>query len=378
MIKSISFWCPFIGNVGTANAVLQSAKALSKSKNYKCKVINVFGEFDRYHKFFNKYSIEEVKLVKNRLLNLLPKNGFFWSRINFILIFLVSFFPLLLYMKNNKKDYLFIYLITSLPLILAKIFNLKNKIVFRVSGKINFSICRKYILKFCKDKIFKIFVQTKYSREKLQKQKIFNISDIHLIYDPVIDLKKINELKRQKIEKKYQKKKYFVAIGRLSHQKNFIFFVKCIKKIVKFENNYFFLILGDGEQKKKILDYIQKNKLSNYIKLTGFKKNVYKYIHNSSGLICTSLWEEPGFIIQEAASCKKIILTSNCLSGPEEFLNYGKNGYVFKNNNEDSFLKTFRKMLKEKKKYNSKITNNFKKVNLYSLKQFSTSITDIL
>ena len=378
MIKSISFWCPFIGNVGTANAVLQSAKALSKSKNYKCKVINVFGEFDRYQKFFDENNIEEIKLIKNRLLNLLPKIGFFWSRINFILIFLLSFFPLLLYMKNNKKDYLFIYLITSLPLILAKIFNLKNKIVFRVSGKINFSIWRKYILKFCKNKIFKIFVQTKYSREKLQNHKIFNISDIHLIYDPVIDLKKINELKRQKIENKYQKKKYFVAIGRLSHQKNFIFLVKCIKKIVKFENNYFFLILGDGEQKKSILDYIQKNKLSNYIKLAGYKKNVYKYIYNSSGLICTSLWEEPGFIIQEAASCKKIILTSNCLSGPEEFLDYGKNGYVFKNNNEDSFIKTFKIMLNKKEKNNLKIINNFKKVSLYSLKQFSTNMKGIL
>ena len=378
MIKSISFWCPFIGNVGTANAVLQSAKALSESKDYKCKVINVFGEFDRYQKFFDENNIEEIKLIKNRLLNLLPKNGFFWSRINFILIFLLSFFPLLLYMKNNKKDYLFIYLITSLPLILAKIFNLKNKIVFRVSGKIHFSMLRKYILKFCKNKIFKIFVQTRYSREKLQNQKIFNISDIHLIYDPVIDLKKINELKRQKIENKYQKNKYFIAIGRLSHQKNFIFLVKCIKKIVKFENNYFFLILGDGEQKKSILDYIQKNKLSNYIKLAGYKKNVYKYIYNSSGLICTSLWEEPGFIIQEAASCKKIILTSNCLSGPEEFLDYGKNGYVFKNNNEDSFIKTFKIMLNKKRKHKLKIINNFKKVNLYSLKQFPENMKGIL
>ena len=36
------------------------------------------------------------------------------------------------------------------------------------------------------------------------------------------------------------------------------------------------------------------------------------------------LWEEPGFVIQEAAACKKIILTSNCESGPSEFLNHGK------------------------------------------------------
>jgi glycosyltransferase involved in cell wall biosynthesis len=110
----------------------------------------------------------------------------------------------------------------------------------------------------------------------------------------------------------------------------------------------------------------------------GHKKNVYKYIKNSSGLICTSLWEEPGFVIQEAAACKKIILTSNCYSGPEEFLDYGKNGYIFKNNNENSFIKNFKKMLFEKKLHQLKIKNNFKKVDLYSHKRFSSDIAKIL
>ena len=112
--------------------------------------------------------------------------------------------------------------------------------------------------------------------------------------------------------------------------------------------------------------------------MAGYKRNVYKYIHNSSGLICTSLWEEPGFIIQEAASCKKIILTSNCFSGPEEFLDYGKNGYTFQNNNGESFIENFKKMLKEKRRYNAKIKKNFNKVKLYSLKQFSADLSKIL
>jgi glycosyltransferase involved in cell wall biosynthesis len=378
MSKTISFWCPFIGNVGTVKAVLQSAKALSQSNKYKCKIINVFGEFDEYKNFFKENNIEEVILLKSRIINLLPNKGFFWSRLNFILIFLLSFFPFLYYLRNNRKDYLFIYLITSLPLLITKIFNLDNKIVFRVSGKINFSILRKFIFKFCKNKIFKILVQTTHSRKIILKQKIFKSSYVHLIYDPVIDLKKINKLKKEKIENKYLEKKYFISIGRLSYQKNFIFLIKCVKKIIKFEKNYFFLILGQGEEKEKIQNYIKKKKLSNYIKLAGYKRNVYKYIHNSSGLICTSLWEEPGFIIQEAASCKKIILTSNCFSGPEEFLDYGKNGYTFQNNNGESFIENFKKMLKEKRRYNAKIKKNFKKVKLYSLKQFSADLSKIL
>ena len=51
---------------------------------------------------------------------------------------------------------------------------------------------------------------------------------------------------------------------------------------------------------------------------------------------------------------------------------------MFKNNNEDSFIKTFKIMLNKKGKHNLKIINNFKKVNLYSLKQFSENMKDIL
>ena len=72
-----------------------------------------------------------------------------------------------------------------------------------------------------------------------------------------------------------------------------------------------FLIIGEGNDRINIEKYIKKFGLSKYIVLTGYKKNIFKYINHSSGLICTSLWEEPGFVIQEAAACKKIILTSD-------------------------------------------------------------------
>ena len=378
MNKSLSFWCPYVGDVGTIKAVLEGAKSLSQSNNFNCKIINVFGEFDKFRPFLNKYNIKEVRLLNNTIINIIPSKGFFWSRVKYALIFVFSFFPLLQYLKKNSNDYLFIYLITSLPLIIVKIFNLKNKVILRVSGKIKFTIFRKFILRFCKSKILRVLVQTTYSKKIIQKQNIFKPRSISLIYDPIIDLKKINKLKNVKIDKKYLKKKYFISIGRLSYQKNFIFLIKCIKKIFEFEKNFIFLILGDGEEKKIILNLIKEKKLIGYIKVLGFKKNVYKYIKNSSGLICTSLWEEPGFVIQEAAACKKIILTSNCHSGPEEFLDYGKNGYIFNNNDEKNFIKIFKEMLTEKKTHKLKIKNNFKKIYLYSHERFSSDITKTL
>ena len=152
MQKTLLFWCPFVGDVGTAKAVLESAKSLSESKNYKCKIFNAYGEFDKYRPLLKKNKIQEIKLIKNTLIKQLPKDGYFWSRLNYILIFIFSFLPLLFYLVRNKNEYLFIYLITSLHLLLISIFNLNNKIIFRVSGKIRFTILRKLgLVTYCTD-----------------------------------------------------------------------------------------------------------------------------------------------------------------------------------------------------------------------------------
>lgn len=377
MIKTLTFWCPFIGNVGTVKAVLESAKAFSCSKGYKCKIINSYGEFDNYRQFLKENDIEEIILLKNRIIYKLPKEGFFWSRINYILIFFLGFLPLFNYIKKNKKDYLFIYLITSLPLLISALLNLKKNIIFRVSGRIKLTTLRKMIYFITKKTIKKVLVQTENSKKRVLKKNVFSKNKLKIIRDPIIDHLKINNLKKKKIEYKFFKKKYFVSIGRLTYQKNFLFLLKCLNEIKK-QNNFLFLIIGNGEDWNVLKKYIKQYNLSKKVYLLGYKKNIYNYIHNSSGLICTSLWEEPGFVIQEAAACKKIILTSDCFSGPGEFVNYGKSGYIFKSNHQESFIRNFNLMLEQIKKHKKKININFKKTKLYTRDFFKSEIEKIL
>ncbi len=377
-MKYVTFWCPFIGSVGTAKAVLQSAKSLSKLKDYECKVINVFGEFDKYTPFFKKNKITEVKLIKNRILNSFPKKGLFWSRLFFIVLSLFSAIPLIFFLKKNKNDQLFVYLLTSLPMLLITFFNFKNKIIFRVSGKIKFSFLRRSIYSYCEKKIKYVLVQTKYAKKVFLKKQIFSKKKIVFIYDPVIDIEYIHRLKSKKIEERFGKKKFFISIGRLTKQKNFKFLINCFKEVLKNYSNLSLFILGDGEEKKTLKNTIIENNLQNKVFLLGHKNNVYKYLAKSEGLICSSLWEEPGFVIQEAASCRKIILTSDCHSGPAEFIDYGFNGYLFKNNNFKSFIINFRKMMNEKKYHKKKINYSFKKVQFYTDKFFTKDILKIL
>ena len=61
---------------------------------------------------------------------------------------------------------------------------------------------------------------------------------------------------------------------------------------------------------------------------------------NSEIFVLSSLWEEVGFVMIEAAICNTFIISSDCPNGPKEFLNYGKNGIMFKSNSKDSLLKS--------------------------------------
>jgi len=374
-LKNAIFWCPFISKVGTISAVIESAKSLKSSKKFECEVISVFGEFDEYSNILLKDKIKLIKLTNFNFIKKLPNKGFFRSRLSYILIIFLSVIPLYLYLRKNQNKILFTYLLTSLPIFIVKFFNFQNKVIFRIAGQIRYSFLRKMLVSYAEDKIYKVLIQTEFSRKKLIQQKIFNKDKILYLEDPIIDMEKIEKLKIQKIEKKFISRKFYIAIGRLTKQKNFIFLIDSIKEILR-RKNFSLIILGDGEQKDILQKMIKNYQLEEKIFLLGFKNNTYRYLSKSQGLICSSLWEEPGFVIQEAAACKKIILTSNCKSGPSEFLNNGENGYIFNLNDKKSFISSFNQMIKEKDKHSKKIKKNFIKCERYTKKYFAKKIID--
>ena len=88
-----------------------------------------------------------------KYFNLLPKEGFFSSRFSYLVIFFLSFVPLLSLLKKNKPDYIIIHLISSLPLFLLNCFNFKTKFILRISGFPKLTFLRKfYTMNFIKYK----------------------------------------------------------------------------------------------------------------------------------------------------------------------------------------------------------------------------------
>ena len=132
--------------------------------------------------------------------------------------------------------------------------------------------------------------------------------------------------------------------------------------------------MGSGEQKKMILDYIRKNSLDDVVFVYNFTDKIFKFYKNSKCFILPSLWEDPGFVLIEACYMNVPIISSNCKNGPEEIMDFGRNGILFKSNDEKSLFEAFQKFEQmsqneiKKSKYKAKIKckeftvfNHFKK-----------------
>ena len=338
MKKKVFYWSPHINEqIATVKAVVNSALSLIKySKNYDPTIINVFGEWNSLKNLLNDKDLNFKNLMN---LNIkLPINGFLKSRIFYTFLSLVILIPLYKFLRKEKPDYLIIHLITVPVLILCFFFNFKTKFILRISGYPKLNFLRKIFWKLVSKKIYKIFTPTQITKKMLIDNEIFNENKIFLLRDPIISIRNLNTLKRQKISNDFNHNNYILSIGRLTKQKNFQFLIKAytlLKKEVMHLPKL--IIIGEGEEKNNLNHKIRENNMEKDIFILGYKSNVFQYLHKSLFFLLSSSWEDPGFVLVEAAASNKLILSSNVLSGPKEFLYNKSSGFLFEKENITDF-----------------------------------------
>ena len=369
-MKSVYYWSPFLTHVATISAVIESAKSLRKySKKYEPVIIDACGEFESYKKILINNQINTINLTSFKYFKFLPKNGFFSSRFSYLLIFLFSFIPLYKVIKKKNPDYFICHLITSLPMLLAKLFNFRSKFILRISGLPKFNFFRKFYWKTCGNVFFRITSPTNATINHLQLIKIFDEKKIFLLQDPIIDIQKIEKLKKQKIDPYFEKNQFIVAIGRLTKQKNFKFLISCFQKLTDSQPNLKLVILGDGEEMQNLKKLIHTKNLENNIFLLGHSQNVFSYLSRAKLFILSSLWEDPGWVLLEAAASNTLILSSDCKNGPSEIIDNNNAGQLYKSDDEQDFINKFNKIMSlDKAQINSK--KLFAKKKSYSYTKF--------
>jgi len=354
---NIFYWSPFLSQIATISSVTRSAESITNysKKKHSISIIDSVGEWENYN---NLKNINFIKLYKKSFYNNLPKGGFLKSRLSQLIIFVFSFNKLLKLLNKDQPDFLIAHLITSLPILLSSFISKKTKIILRISGLPRLNIFRKLYWKFFSKKIFKVTCPSYTTYKELIRLNIFKKEQLEILYDPIINIREFKERKFDKIDDFLKDKKFILGIGRITRQKNFSLLINAFHKIQKNFPKLLLVILGEGEDKNKILNLISKKNLSNNIYLLGYKKNVYKYLINAECFILSSLWEDPGFVLFEAALSNTPIISSNCRNGHLDIMDNEKNGFLFDNNNVEDLVDKY---------------NQFKLLNEFEVKKKSIS-----
>ena len=375
-MKKNYFWSPHINpQIATLKSVSNSLNSLTryekKSKNF---LINVFGEWDE-HNFIN---VDKIDLTSNKNLKKKKFKGFINSRFLYLLIFFSSYFPLKKILIKNKPHFLINHLITSIPILLFIFNKFKTELILRISGYPKLNFFRFWLWKIASNKIKYVVCPTMETKDFLLKKKIFNKEQLIFIPDPILNIKKINILKKEKLETKFEKP-FYLSVGRFTKQKNHIFLINFFSENLQYLENYKLVIIGQGELERDYYKIIKDKKLDNKIEILGYKKNIFNYLYNAKCVISCSLWEDPGFIMIESACVGTPIISSDCPSGPKEFIGKNENGFIFNSNDKVSFKKALDDfIISSKDSINKKLINAKKRSKLYTCFYNSKKLSNII
>ncbi len=172
-------------------------------------------------------------------------------------------------------------------------------------------------------------------KEELEKIYPFLQGKIKRIYNP-INFNRIKVLAEDKSElsKKQQdlmNEEYCVAVARLDLvQKDFFTLIDGYELAKNMGLKTKLYILGEGSGRTEIEKYIEKKNLKNEVILIGMVKNPYIWIKNSKLFVHSSRYEGLPTVLIEALICNKMVISSDCPTGPKEILKNETCGKLFK------------------------------------------------
>jgi glycosyltransferase involved in cell wall biosynthesis len=176
------------------------------------------------------------------------------------------------------------------------------------------------------DKIVCVSSQVKQAFE----QKLFTGKKLVVKYNPV-DSELVIKKSKENCEINKPNKILLGTIGRLTTEKGYDRLLKVAKKLKSDGINFELWILGEGQKRSEMEQYIVDNYLCDSVKLMGFQTNPYKYIKMFDLFVCSSRAEGFSLAIAEALILGIPVLSTDC-AGPNELLDFGKYGKVVMNN----------------------------------------------
>ena len=314
----------------------------------------------------NIFIITSDRSIKNKLnkkIKLITPQSKFWANKGRLMKYFICLIYLLKFFLNHKNNLVFSFQANAYAIILCKVFN--TKIISRSnSSSIGWSknIFKNLLYRLILGLSNQVIVNSHDFKKELDKK--FSIKS-EVILNP-LNKKQVIINSKKKINLDFYKTKELkiINVGRLVDQKDHMTLLYAAN-LLKNTMNFKLLIIGRGQNKKKISEFIKENNLNKMVKIIPFQKNPLKFMRMSDLFILTSKFEGLPNVLLEAQCLKKYIISTNCPTGPREILLNGKAGDLVKVSDFKSISKKIIEFKKNKKSNKQKINLGYKKINRF-------------
>ena len=278
----------------------------------------------------NDFEIEYLSLKKTeKFSNSNIKNTIINSTSTF-----KSFFKIYKIFKEDTHEkkifFSFQYFVNIWSIIFVKLILRGKLLIYEVNHLDEFNYFTNF-KEFIKKKIIKILIKILYRYSDIVASNSKELSNdlseyigrkVYTLYNPCfkkITLRKINYKPKSKIK--------ILNISRFVSQKDHFTLLNAIK-YSKIKDKINLVLVGYGDNYKKIKRFIYKNKINAKIYIN--EKKLDKFYKKTNLYVCSSLYEGLPTTVIEAASYCLPIVSSNFKSGSKEIFKNGRGGFIFK------------------------------------------------
>ncbi|GAF87149.1 unnamed protein product, partial [marine sediment metagenome] len=144
-----------------------------------------------------------------------------------------------------------------------------------------------------------------------------------------VDIDHIDKLSFEKVNHIWIKSHFnvIVSVGRLFKPKGLPNLLDALK-IVNKKKTVYLIIIGKGEEEKRLKVMAKKIGINDRVDFIGFKHNPFKYIANADLFVLSSLWEGCPNTLLEAMACRTPVVSTDAPYGPAEIIEDSVNGYL--------------------------------------------------
>jgi len=244
---------------------------------------------------------------------------------------ILIFFRLMKILKKEKPQILHTFMFTSNTW--GRLAGILCRVSFIIASERSADLWKKWYHILIDKILFKFTDKIVCNSEEVRKI-YFNKIDgkeekFEVIYNG-IEIEKYEKLKENpelKNELKIKNEKIILTGGRLSFEKNLETFLHIAKNVKKEFSEVKFIIVGEGEEKEKLLKLTDKLDLKNDVIFTGYRDDLAELIKISDIVVLISLWEGMPNLIIEGMLCKKPVICTE-IGGGREIIKDGETGFL--------------------------------------------------